>query len=121
MTLKSPARKPAPGADVSSSVDINNLTHRDEQLPLNGIGLVDMTSMPSAGAGSVSAESGDGGLIHTTTNVTVCVYGLASSRAMASVTSEFSAFELELNALVRVALPALGNADSSWEASDGRP
>ena len=46
---------------IQFQVDINNLTHRDvSELPLNGIGLVDMTFDEAAGAGSVSAESGDG-------------------------------------------------------------
>lgn len=114
MTLKSPARKPAPAWTAFSSVDINNLTHRDvSELPLNGIGLVDMTFDEPLVLDPYQQNPVTGGLIFIDrlTNVTVGAGMVREPDAQASVTSEFSAFELELNALVRKHFPHWGARD----------
>lgn len=100
---------------IQYQVDINNLTQRDvDNLPLNGIGLVDLTFDELLVLDKYQQNPVTGGLIFIDrlTNVTV---GAGMVRepytAPTSVVSEFSAFELELNALVRKHFPHWGARD----------
>ena len=100
---------------IQYQVDINNLTQRDvDNLPLNGIGLVDLTFDEPLVLDKYQQNPVTGGLIFIDrlTNVTV---GAGMVRepytAPTSVVSEFSAFELELNALVRKHFPHWGARD----------
>ncbi|MDU4266964.1 MAG: sulfate adenylyltransferase subunit CysN [Enterobacter hormaechei] len=99
---------------IQFQVDINNLTHRDvSELPLNGIGLVDMTFDEPLVLDPYQQNPVTGGLIFIDrlTNVTVGAGMVREPDAQASVTSDFSAFELELNALVRKHFPHWGARD----------
>ncbi len=87
---------------IRYQVDINNLTQREvENLPLNGIGLVDLTFDEPLVLDRYQQNPVTGGLIFIDrlSNVTVgagMVHEPVSSATAAP--SEFSAFELELNA-----------------------
>lgn len=100
---------------IRYQVDINNLTQREvENLPLNGIGLVDLTFDEPLVLDRYQQNPVTGGLIFIDrlSNVTVGA-GMVHepvSRATAAP-SEFSAFELELNALVRRHFPHWGARD----------
>ena len=100
---------------VQYQVDINNLAqHSVMELPLNGIGLVDFTFDEPLVLDQYQQNPVTGGLIiiDRLTNVTVGAGMVREPKAQASaVPSEFSAFELELNALVRKHFPHWGARD----------
>ncbi|MWL75416.1 sulfate adenylyltransferase subunit CysN, partial [Escherichia coli] len=92
----------------------NNLTQRDvTELPLNGIGLVDLTFDEPLVLDAYQQNPVTGGLIFIDrlTNVTVGAGMVRQPNEEAAVVSEFSAFELELNALVRKHFPHWGARD----------
>jgi sulfate adenylyltransferase subunit 1 len=99
---------------IQFQVDINNLTQRDvTELPLNGIGLVDLTFDEPLVLDPYQQNPVTGGLIFIDrlTNVTVGAGMVREPIKQAAATSEFSAFELELNALVRKHFPHWGARD----------
>ncbi|STM16697.1 sulfate adenylyltransferase [Escherichia coli] len=95
--------------------DINNLTQREvENLPLNGIGLVDLTFDEPLVLDRYQQNPVTGGLIFIDrlSNVTVGAGMVHEPVSLATAApSEFSAFELELNALVRRHFPHWGARD----------
>ncbi|CAI8799016.1 sulfate adenylyltransferase subunit CysN [Kosakonia quasisacchari] len=100
---------------IHYQVDINNLTQRQaETLPLNGIGLVDLTFDEPLTLDAYQQNPVTGGIIFIDrlSNVTV---GAGMVRAVyvqqPASTSEFSAFELELNQLIRKHFPHWGARD----------
>lgn len=100
---------------VQYQVDINNLTQREvEALPLNGIGLVNLTFDEPLVLDTYQHNPVTGGLIiiDRLTNVTVGA-GLVREPIVQepATASPFSAFELELNALVRRHFPHWGARD----------
>ena len=100
---------------IQYQVDINNLTQRDvDNLPLNGIGLVDLTFDEPLVLDKYQQNPVTGGLIFIDrlTNVTVGAGMVREPNTTSTaVASEFSAFELELNALVRKHFPHWGARD----------
>ncbi|AXF62245.1 MULTISPECIES: sulfate adenylyltransferase subunit CysN [unclassified Leclercia] len=100
---------------IQYQVDINNLAqHSVTELPLNGIGLVDFTFDEPLVLDEYQQNPVTGGLIiiDRLTNVTVGAGMVREPKAQASaVPSEFSTFELELNALVRKHFPHWGARD----------
>ncbi len=100
---------------IQYQVDINNLAqHSVTELPLNGIGLVDFTFDEPLVLDQYQQNPVTGGLIiiDRLTNVTVGAGMVREPKSQASVApSEFSAFELELNALVRKHFPHWGARD----------
>ncbi|WP_333854496.1 sulfate adenylyltransferase subunit CysN [Leclercia sp.] len=100
---------------IQYQVDINNLAqHSVAELPLNGIGLVDFTFDEPLVLDQYQQNPVTGGLIiiDRLTNVTVGAGMVREPHEQASVApSEFSAFELELNALVRKHFPHWGARD----------
>jgi len=100
---------------IQYQVDINNLAqHSVAELPLNGIGLVDFTFDEPLVLDQYQQNPVTGGLIiiDRLTNVTVGAGMVREPKAQGSVApSEFSAFELELNALVRKHFPHWGARD----------
>ena len=100
---------------IQYQVDINNLTQREvEALPLNGIGLVDLTFDEPLVLDKYQENPVTGGLIFIDrlSNVTVGAGMVREPNSEdAVVNSEFSAFELELNALVRKHFPHWGARD----------
>ena len=100
---------------IRYQVDINNLTQREvDELPLNGIGLVDLTFDEPLVLDKYQENPVTGGLIFIDrlTNVTVGAGMVREPNTEATaVASEFSAFELELNALVRKHFPHWGARD----------
>ncbi|MFP5596942.1 sulfate adenylyltransferase subunit CysN [Kluyvera sp. 142486] len=100
---------------IQYQVDINNLTQREvDTLPLNGIGLVDLTFDEPLVLDKYQENPVTGGLIFIDrlTNVTVGAGMVREPNTQDAVTtSEFSAFELELNALVRKHFPHWGARD----------
>ena len=100
---------------VQYQVDINNLAqHSVTELPLNGIGLVDFTFDEPLVLDQYQQNPVTGGLIiiDRLTNVTVGAGMVREPKVQGSVApSEFSAFELELNALVRKHFPHWGARD----------
>ncbi|EEJ2989793.1 sulfate adenylyltransferase subunit CysN [Salmonella enterica] len=100
---------------IRYQIDINNLTQRDvESLPLNGIGLVDMIFDEPIALDIYQQNPVTGGLIFIDrlSNVTVGA-GMVRELVERGVAPpvEYSAFELELNALVRRHFP-------HWDARD---
>lgn len=97
---------------IQYQVDINNLAqHSVTELPLNGIGLVDFTFDEPLVLDQYQQNPVTGGLIiiDRLTNVTVGAGMVREPKSQANVApSEFSAFELELNALVRKHFPHWG-------------
>lgn len=100
---------------IDYQVDINTLTQRAvESLPLNGIGLVELTFDEPLVIDSYAQNHDTGSFIFIDrlTNVTVGAglirEALAPSQAN---TADFSAFEIELNALVRRHFPHWGARD----------
>ncbi len=96
-------------------MEINTLAqHPADTLPLNGIGLVELTFDEPLVLDSYQSNHDTGGLIFIDrmSNVTV---GAGLVREMLQATpaahGEFSAFELELNALVRKHFPHWGARD----------
>lgn len=100
---------------IQYQVDINNLTQREvDNLPLNGIGLVDLTFDEPLVLDKYQENPVTGGLIFIDrlSNVTVGAGMVREpNTAATAVSSEFSAFELELNALVRKHFPHWGARD----------
>ncbi|MEX0337008.1 sulfate adenylyltransferase subunit CysN [Vibrio tubiashii] len=100
---------------IRHQYDINNLsTHSAVELPLNGIGLCEWTLTESVALDDYLASQDTGGfiIIDRLTNVTVGAGLVRESLSSVEVkTSDISAFELELNALVRKHFP-------HWEAKD---
>ncbi|MDU1060002.1 MAG: sulfate adenylyltransferase subunit CysN [Leclercia adecarboxylata] len=100
---------------IQYQVDINNLAqHSVTELPLNGIGLVDFTFDEPLVLDQYQQNPVTGGLIiiDRLTNVTVGAGMVREPKSQANtVPSEFSAFELELNALVRKHFPHWGARD----------
>src|SRR5471030_497347 len=101
--------------NIEYQVEINSLTQRIvESLPLNGIGLVELTFDEPLVLDSYQHNAVTGGMIFIDrlTNVTVGA-GLVRE-ALESVYQEpgaFSAFELELNGLIRRHFPHWGARD----------
>ncbi|WCP67397.1 sulfate adenylyltransferase subunit CysN [Vibrio tubiashii] len=100
---------------IRHQYDINNLsTHSAVELPLNGIGLCEWTLTESVALDDYLASQDTGGfiIIDRLTNVTVGAGLVRESLSSVELkTSDISAFELELNALVRKHFP-------HWEAKD---
>lgn len=100
---------------IAYQVDINNLTHREvDSLPLNGIGLVELTFDEPLALDSYQNNPVTGGMIFIDrlSNVTVGAGMVREPKAGAVAGSgNFSAFELELNALVRKHFPHWGARD----------
>ena len=96
---------------VRYQVDINNLTQREvESLPLNGIGLVDLTFDEPLVLDKYQDNPVTGGLIFIDrlTNVTVGAGMVREPNEQAQAgASQYSAFELELNQLIRKHFPHL--------------
>lgn len=101
---------------VQYQVDINNLTQLEAtQLPLNGIGLVDLTFDEPLVLDNYQQNPVTGGLIFIDrlSNVTVGA-GMVrepQQEKAAQAGTDHSAFELELNALVRKHFPHWGARD----------
>ena len=100
---------------IQYQVDINNLTQRQvDTLPLNGIGLVDLTFDEPLTLDAYQQNPVTGGVIFIDrlSNVTV---GAGMVREVhqqeTTVPSQFSAFELELNQLIRKHFPHWGARD----------
>ncbi|HEX4502014.1 MAG TPA: sulfate adenylyltransferase subunit CysN [Scandinavium sp.] len=101
---------------VQYQVDINNLTQREvTSLPLNGIGLVDVTFDEPLVLDKYQQNPVTGGLIFIDrlTNVTVGAGMVREPHEQTTAVNngDFSAFELELNALVRKHFPHWGARD----------
>ncbi|MRS14118.1 sulfate adenylyltransferase subunit CysN [Enterobacteriaceae bacterium RIT691] len=101
---------------VQYQVDINNLTQREvSELPLNGIGLVDLTFDEPLVLDKYQQNPVTGGLIFIDrlTNVTVGAGMIQEPKQQPAALSgtDYSAFELELNALVRKHFPHWGARD----------
>lgn len=100
---------------IEYQVDINNLTHREaDSLPLNGIGLVDLTFDEPLALDAYQLNPVTGGMIFIDrlSNVTVGAGMVREPKEEAVAGSgNFSAFELELNALVRKHFPHWGARD----------
>ncbi|OXX37748.1 sulfate adenylyltransferase subunit CysN [Vibrio sp. V09_P4A23P171] len=102
---------------VRHQYDINNLsTYHSEELPLNGIGLCEWSLTESIALDKYLDSANTGGfiIIDRLTNVTVGA-GLVrdSLQNIAHAQSVHSAFEVELNTLIRKHFP-------HWEAKDLR-
>lgn len=100
---------------IKYQVDINSLArHEVDNLPLNGIGLVELTFDEPLVLDNYQENPVTGGLIFIDrlSNVTVGAGMVHEPYQQASgVPSQFSAFELELNALVRKHFPHWGARD----------
>jgi sulfate adenylyltransferase subunit 1 len=100
---------------IQYQVNINTLDHNEvDNLPLNGIGLVDLTFDEPLVLDKYQENPVTGGmiLIDRLTNVTVGAGMVREPNEQANhVPSAFSAFELELNALVRKHFPHWGARD----------
>lgn len=97
---------------IDYQMDINSLTHLEaDSLPLNGIGLVSLTFDEPLVLDTYQQNPITGGLIFIDrlSNVTVGA-GMAREplSSVKQTPAEFSAFELELNALVRRHFPHWG-------------
>ncbi|MCT4708515.1 sulfate adenylyltransferase subunit CysN [Enterobacteriaceae bacterium H11S18] len=101
--------------DIHYQVEINSLTQRVvDSLPLNGIGLVDLTFDEPLVLDKYQENPVTGGLIFIDrlTNVTVGAGMVREPQEdVYQDASAFSAFELELNALVRRHFPHWGARD----------
>ncbi|QIZ50132.1 sulfate adenylyltransferase subunit CysN [Dickeya zeae] len=100
---------------IDYQVDINTLTQRvTESLPLNGIGLVELTFDEPLVLDKYQHNPVTGGMIFIDrlSNVTVGA-GLVREPVAQTVTQtgDYSAFELELNALIRRHFPHWGARD----------
>lgn len=100
---------------IQYQVDINNLTQRQvESLPLNGIGLVDMTFDEPLTLDAYQQNPVTGGVIFIDrlSNVTVGAGMVRDVHEQATGShAEFSEFELELNQLIRKHFPHWGARD----------
>ncbi len=101
--------------NIQYQVDINNLTQRVvETLPLNGIGLVDLTFDEPLNLDKYQENPVTGGLIFIDrlSNVTVGAGMVREPQQdVYQEPSAFSAFELELNQLIRRHFPHWGARD----------
>ncbi|MGX8940094.1 sulfate adenylyltransferase subunit CysN [Symbiopectobacterium sp. Eva_TO] len=101
--------------NIQYQVEINSLTQRvTESLPLNGIGLVDLTFDEPLLLEPYQQNATTGGMIFIDRLSNVTVGAGLVREAIAQVTQEpsaYSAFELELNALVRRHFPHWGVRD----------
>lgn len=101
--------------NIQYQVEINSLTQRvTESLPLNGIGLVDLTFDEPLLLEPYQQNTTTGGMIFIDRLSNVTVGAGLVREAIAQVTQEasaYSAFELELNALVRRHFPHWGARD----------
>ena len=101
--------------NIHYQVDINNLTQRVvETLPLNGIGLVDLTFDEPLVLDPYQQNPVTGGMIFIDrlSNVTVGAGMVLEPQVdVFQEPSAYSAFELELNALVRRHFPHWGARD----------
>lgn len=102
-------------SSIRHQYDINNLsTHTASELPLNGIGLCEWSLTESVALDKYRECADTGGfiIIDRLTNVTVGA-GLIREGldSVAKVQGDFSAFEIEFNALVRKHFP-------HWDAKD---
>ncbi|WP_291972116.1 sulfate adenylyltransferase subunit CysN [Candidatus Symbiopectobacterium sp.] len=101
--------------NIQYQVEINSLTQRvTESLPLNGIGLVDLTFDEPLLLEPYQQNATTGGMIFIDRLSNVTVGACLVREAIAQVTQEpsaYSAFELELNALVRRHFPHWGARD----------
>ncbi len=100
---------------IQYQVEINSLTHNaTESLPLNGIGLVDVTFDEPMVLDVYQQNPVTGGMIFIDrlSNVTVGAGMIREPQEQATANrGEFSAFELELNALIRRHFPHWGARD----------
>jgi sulfate adenylyltransferase subunit 1 len=99
---------------VQYQVDVNTLARREAgELPLNGIGLVNVTFDEPLALDTYQQNPVTGGLIFIDrlSNVTVGAGMVREPMVGAAAPAEFSAFELELNALVRRHFPHWGVRD----------
>ncbi len=114
-TSRSPAKTRARVESIRHQVEINTLAqHPADTLPLNGIGLVELTFDEPLVLDSYQSNHDTGGLIFIDrmSNVTVGAGLVRETLQDASAArGEFSAFELELNALVRKHFPHWGARD----------
>ncbi|SQA99771.1 Sulfate adenylyltransferase subunit 1 [Cedecea neteri] len=101
--------------NIQYQVEINSLTQRVvENLPLNGIGLVDLTFDEPLVLDKYQSNPVTGGLIliDRLSNVTVGAGMVREPQAdVYQEPSAYGAFELELNALVRRHFPHWGARD----------
>lgn len=101
--------------NIQYQVEINSLTQRvTESLPLNGIGLVDLTFDEPLLLEPYQQNATTGGMIFIDRLSNVTVGAGLVREAITQVTQEpsaYSAFELELNALVRRHFPHWGARD----------
>ncbi|WP_440865670.1 sulfate adenylyltransferase subunit CysN [Symbiopectobacterium purcellii] len=101
--------------NIQYQVEINSLTQRvTESLPLNGIGLVDLTFDEPLLLEPYQQNATMGGMIFIDRLSNVTVGAGLVREAIAQVAqdaSAYSAFELELNALVRRHFPHWGASD----------
>jgi len=102
---------------IRHQYDINNLaTHEASELPLNGIGLCEWSLNETVALDKYrdSADTGGFIVIDRLTNVTVGA-GLIRERldSVEQKVGDFSAFEIEFNALVRKHFPHWGAKDIS--------
>lgn len=100
--------------NIQYQVEINTLTQRvAENLPLNGIGLVDLTFDEPLVLDKYQTNHVTGGLIFIDrlSNVTVGAGLVREPVAESYQETNYSAFELELNALVRRHFPHWGARD----------
>lgn len=101
--------------NIQYQVEINSLTQRvTENLPLNGIGLVDLTFDEPLLLEPYQQNATTGGMIFIDRLSNVTVGAGLVREAVAQVTQEpsaYGAFELELNALVRRHFPHWGARD----------
>ncbi|WP_414148190.1 sulfate adenylyltransferase subunit CysN [Erwinia sp. BNK-24-b] len=102
---------------IQYQVEINSLDRREvESLPLNGIGLVDLTFDEPMVLDNYQQNPVTGGMIFIDrlSNVTVGAGMIREAKEDAiQASGEFSAFELEFNALVRRHFPQWGARDLS--------
>jgi sulfate adenylyltransferase subunit 1 len=102
---------------IQYQVEINSLAQRQvENLPLNGIGLVDLTFDEPMVLDKYQQNPVTGGMIFIDrlSNVTVGAGMIREpNEEAAQATGDFSAFELEFNALVRRHFPHWGARDIS--------
>ncbi|EID4389439.1 sulfate adenylyltransferase subunit CysN [Vibrio vulnificus] len=100
---------------IHHQYDINNLSkHSAAELPLNGIGLCEWTFNESIALDNYQDCADTGGfiIIDRLTNVTVGAGMVSESLTeVTKASGDFSAFELELNALIRKHFP-------HWDAKD---
>ncbi|MFD2176470.1 sulfate adenylyltransferase subunit CysN [Veronia pacifica] len=102
---------------IHHQVDINNLNKFEtDALPLNGIGLCELELTESIALDAYNDSQDTGGfiIIDRLTNVTVgagMIHSLLEAGQQQTATGQYSAFEVELNALVRKHFP-------HWNARD---